>query len=84
MAWEEDYSTLALEYEEQCKDRIEKLYKEKDRRLWGRPITDDTWTTMDGTVMKMCMMTDQHIENAIKYFERLLLEISCCDETQGE
>ena len=35
----------------------EKLYKEKERRIWGRPPNGETWETRDGTVMLMALMT---------------------------
>ena len=63
------------------KERIDKLNKEKKRRLFGGVPNGEIWTTADGTEMLMATMTDQHLENAIRYFTRLIDEF--CDENKG-
>lgn len=63
-------------------ERIDKLNKEKQRRISGGVPNGEIWTTADGTEMLMATMTDQHIENAIRYFTRLIDEL--CDEAKGE
>ena len=61
-------------------ERIDALNKEKQRRLSGGAPNGEIWTTADGTEMLMATMTDQHIENAIRYFTRLIDEF--CGETK--
>lgn len=72
-----DIDYIIGEYQE----RIDKLNKEKQRRLSGGVLNGEVWTTADGTEMLMATMTDRHIENAMRYFTRLIDEL--CDETKG-
>ena len=57
-------------------EKIDKLNKEKRRRLFGGVPNGEIWTTADGTEILMATMTDQHIENAIRYFTNLIKEIT--------
>ena len=65
-----DIDSVLQEYQ----DRIDALKKEKDRRLLGLPPTDMTWTMKDGNEILMAVMTEQHIKNSIKLFEKLIKE----------
>lgn len=65
-----DIDSVLQEYQ----DRIDALKKEKDRRLLGLPPTDMTWTMKDGNEILMAVMTEQHINNSIKLFEKLIKE----------
>ena len=62
-------------------ERIDKLNKEKQRRISHGVPNGEVWTTADGTEMLIATMTDQHIENAIRYFTRLIDEL--CGENKG-
>lgn len=73
-----DMDYIIDEYQE----RIDKLNKEKQRRISGGVPNSEVWTTADGTEMLMATMTDQHIENAIRYFTKLIDEL--CDKTKGD
>ena len=76
MAWEEDYGFIGMddylldEYER----RVIDLKHEQYRRENNQPPTGDVWECKDGKEIPMHEMTDKHLQNAIRYFERLIEE----------
>lgn len=77
MAYEELYAGQCLDYEQNCLIRLNKLHEEQERRKKGVKATNETWTTKEGKKMLMSEMTDEHINNAIRYFKRELEDLDC-------
>lgn len=76
MAWEEYYGD-AIDYViDEYKNRIIKLKHEQWRRKHNEPPTGDVWVCKNGLEIPMHELTEEHIKNAIRYFEEELKDLS--------
>ena len=70
--WEADYADLCLAHYDDVVERLEMLYKEKKRRKNNGGISSDIWVDRNGNEIPVHKMTEQHLINAIRYFEKEL------------
>lgn len=71
--WPSDYAQDAMDFE----DRLlieDDSRRRADRKAQLESLLDGPfpgeWTVRGGTIIKIASMTDGHLDNAVKYFER--------------